>query len=555
MIRRFFLLVSFVFLLTVPSASLCRAEEIIRLFEVDAKLSADRTLTVEESIFYDFGYADRHGIFRIIPEVYERDGGNYRLRLDIEEVTMDGQSVPYEVSREAGSVRVKIGDADAYVTGLHTYRIRYKTRRALNDFADHTEWYWNVTGNGWPVTIEQATMRLQAPSSTQHECFVGLFGSRDRRCRWNIAASMVSASSSRALTEYEGMTVVVGFPKEAFVSISVWERVWWFFQDNAWLALPFLTLFVMTFIWRKWGKEPAGRGTVIAHYEEPRGLPPGLQIALRHQHFSPRAVTATILDLARRGYLKVTWETEKAVVFVKEKDADEGLREFEKEIFEGVFRSTGLLARPSQLKATFHEAIDRARRAAFRELQTSGWFTSNPMAVRAIWIMIAVVFFAICFLFSDEQAVQIISSLISAIIIAGFGWQMPKMTKEGAIVAEEIEGFQRFLSVTETERLKFSDAPAKKPEQFARFLPAAVAFAVEKQWAEQFAGMMVPPPSYVNGSWNGWTSLQMVNAIDRMHHTTSSNMYSPPSSAGSGGSGFSGGGSGGGFGGGGGGSW
>jgi hypothetical protein len=50
------------------------AESIIS-FDASATIEQDRTLTVTETILYDFGSNEKHGIFRIIPETYSRNGG------------------------------------------------------------------------------------------------------------------------------------------------------------------------------------------------------------------------------------------------------------------------------------------------------------------------------------------------------------------------------------------------------------------------------------------------------------------------------------------------
>lgn len=552
---------AFVFLfsltLLVGVTSVVRAQEVIRSFDVQARLAQDRTVTIEERIAYDFGTGTRHGIFRMIPEIYDRNGGSYRLRLHVDGVQMDGDVVPYIVQPSGRYVEIKIGDPNRVVHGLHTYVIRYATDRSINDFPDHTEWYWNVTGTDWPVAIEKSSVLVEAPSSTRRECFVGALGVKDAACGWLEQSNGTRVTASRVLAPYEGMTVVFGFPHEAFVARTWWWFVLQFFADNVWLGLPILVFFLMWAIWYRWGKEPRGRGTIIAQYEEPRALPPGLQLALLVQRLPSRAVTATILDLARRGYLKVKWESEDAsdIVFIQEKKVDGGVHAFEKEILAGLFGPYRAIVRPTELRKTFHEAIDKSRHAVFSELQKYKWLLRDPVFARSLWILAAICVAVSGIAFFNVNPVQLLALLMSAFIIAAFGWQMPQMTKEGAVVCEEIEGFKQFLSVTEEKRLAFTDAPDKKPEQFARFLPAAVAFGVEKMWARQFANMMVPPPSYIDGAWNGWSAAQMAGAMSDFHHSSSTGLYAAPSSAGSGGSGFSGGGSGGGFGGGGGGSW
>ncbi len=549
------------------------ALESIEHFDVRAKLNQDRSATIEERITYDFGVSDRHGIYRLIPDVYNRNGGNYKLHLDIQGVQLDGRDVPYKVQRKNRDVEIKIGDPDRYLTGKHTYVIQYATNRSLNDIEGNVEWYWNLTGNGWPVPIKHVSLELVAPSSTRRACFVGVVGSQDPKCAWKDTADSVQASSTRSLNSREGMTVAFEFPATAFVTLSTWDRLSRYGRDNGWVGLPLVAFLLMWFVWYHYGKEPKGRGTIVPHYEEPRSLPPGLQVALRDQHLSSRAITATILDLARRGYLTIEWQEEKQggsflekvarwtkenkFVFVREKPTTAGgMHDFEKIIFKGLFDESDLVVDPSDLRSTFYKDIEKAREAAFKELKSLGWFPGNPSTTRALWITGGVVVAVVLILASDQLPIQVASSIMCGLIVGAFGWHMPRMTKEAAVVVEEVEGFRWFLSVTEEKRLQFTDAPAKKPEQFARFLPAAVAFGIEKEWAHQFDGMTMSPPTYLHGSsMHGLTALQISQLTNAIHDTNSSSMYSAPSSAGSGGSGFSGGGSGGGMGGGGGGSW
>ena len=188
-------------------------------------------------------------------------------------------------------------------------------------------------------------------------------------------------------------------------------------------------------------------------------------------------------------------------------------------------------------------------------LKELGLYPHNPGVIRGLWYTAA---FVVPFVLAMGGTIffgplMIVSGIVSSIIMMLFAHFMPRVTRKGAEAREEILGFKKFLSVTEEKRLAFSDAPAMKPEQFARFLPAAVAFGVEKKWANQFANMQVPAPNYIQG-YSNFSTNSFVNTVHAMESDMAST-YSPPSSSGSGGSGFSGGGSGGGGGGGGGGSW
>lgn len=555
-------------------ANVALAAETIHRFDVSAELKSDRTLRVTETIVYDFGDAERHGIYRLIPVVYSRNGAAYRLNLNVEDATVDGEYVAQDITTEGDNMRIRLGDPDALVTGSKTYVITYTTDRAVNYFKDENEneIYWNVTGDGWEVPIESSTFTLNGPAEAiKAICFTGVFGSTEQSCSTTSSSTMLVAKTDRPLEAFEGFTVAVRYPGSAIDPVPMWAIILGMIIDNVWLVTPLIVFVLMYRYWRKNGKEPAGRGTIIAQYEEPRGLPPAMLAAVLEQEVSQKAVTATILDMARRGYLKVIlegdpeasgWFAKKATYrFRKREDGKnigelEKLSPFEKTLFDGLFNGEDEVSLEDKKDGSFWKTVQSARHEVFVDLEAKGFFAKNPEAVRGKWMGIAFVFaFVGFFLSSIFGGMMIFTSIISAVIIAAFGWNMPQKSKDGAVLAEEAEGFKLFLSVTERDRLNFTDAPERKPDQFARFLPAAVAFGVEEKWSKQFANLTIQPPSYIQGGSSAWNALQYANMVDAMHTASATSLYHNPSSAGSGGSGFSGGGSGGGMGGGGGGSW
>ncbi len=461
------------------------AAETIKRFDVEATLAADRALILTERITYDFGAAERHGIYRVIPIVSDRNGLRYRLRLKALGARMDGEKTPFRVMDVAVGMEVRVGDPDRTVQGVHTFEIFYRTDRAINFFDDHSELYWNVTGNDWKTPIETSSFRLNAPAGANRTaCYTGPYGSTESSCQVDVRGNMVDGVS-RPLGPMEGFTIVVGFPLGAIRDLTRTERAWQVATDNPFLTMPILVFFLMFAIWWKFGKEPKGRGTIIAQYEPPAGMTPALMAALDEQWMADRAVSGTILDLARRGYLRIHFtETGKNFRFVKLKNEDETFLSYEKTLFNGLF-ATASDAPMDALKQTYWQSVVKARKQVFEELRGRGLFGKNPSVVRGIWMAIAVapIFFAF---FLTDGGGSYLTALVSSIIIALFGYQMPRMTKKGAVMREEVKGFEKFLSVTEKTRLDFTDAPERTPKQFHAFLPAAVAFGVEEKWAGQF---------------------------------------------------------------------
>jgi uncharacterized membrane protein YgcG len=150
--------------------------------------------------------------------------------------------------------------------------------------------------------------------------------------------------------------------------------------------------------------------------------------------------------------------------------------------------------------------------------------------------------------------------LVLPLALSAFSW-MAAPTPDGRRIMDEISGFEKYLSVTEENRLETLHPPEKTPELFERYLPHAIALGVENRWAARFASVLAAASAdpgqqsgmawYV-GSQNVWDDPGRFASSMGSDLTSSvaSASTAPGSSSGSGGGGSSGGGGGGGGGGG-----
>jgi hypothetical protein len=154
---------------------------------------------------------------------------------------------------------------------------------------------------------------------------------------------------------------------------------------------------------------------------------------------------------------------------------------------------------------------------------------------------------------------MLVPLLALPLAISAFWW-MAAPTKEGRAVTDRILGFEKYLSVTEEDRLERLHPPEKTPELFERYLPHAIALEVENRWASRFAGVLAAAAApdrdrrmgWYSGSSNAWSNPGRFAAAvgGALASSVASASTAPGSSSGSGGGGSSGGGGGGGGGGG-----
>jgi len=186
------------------------------------------------------------------------------------------------------------------------------------------------------------------------------------------------------------------------------------------------------------------------------------------------------------------------------------------------------------------------------------------------WIAIAVAVLAglagLFFLFGTFavaagpwQVLPILSPLLALPLVISAFWWMAAPTKEGRAVMDQIAGFERYLSVTEENRLEVLHPPEKTPELFERFLPYAIALGVENRWSDRFSSVLAAAaadPNRQQSGYMGWYvgSQNVWSNPGRFASTVGAGLASsvaaaataPGSSSGSSGGGFSGGGGGGG---------
>lgn len=566
---------------------MAHAEE-VNVFSSAITIQFNSSIVVTENIGYDFGILERHGIYRDIPYQYQARGGNYSLDINILSVQDEsGAKVNHTESRSGGKLRIKIGDADKMLIGQKNYFIKYEVAGALNYFDDHDELYWNVTGNDWVVNIKKAAASVSLPNLSINQdnlktaCYAGELGSSDQSlCKVTMDQTNKKINftyTGGTLAPGQGLTLVLSFPKGLVHQPSLGEIILKRITDNLIVFLPLLVLIFLLWYWNKYGRDARGRGTVVPEFGPPEGVLPAEAGVVYDEKMDDKDTAATVIDLARRGYLKLKQSEQKKVLgfnvsgdwsIIKLKPLDEELEVFEHNLlsafFEGVEAKKEVVL--AQLKRDSHlmMKMKEFKKNIYNSVTLKGWFASNPDKIRGKFSGIGIGILVVIYIFADVfDMVKIGGTFgmlavgLSAVLFLIFARLMPKKTPEGALLKEKLEGFKMFLTVTEKDRVQFNFSPAKNPEKFAEYLPWAIIFGVEKEWATVFAGIDLPQPEWCEGYWAGnFNALMLSNALSSFNHDFNKSLTAAGAAAAGGSSGFGGGGfSGGGFGGGGGGSW
>jgi len=559
-------------LLTLAASASAR-ELKIQQFSAKIFVETDSSLNVTETIEANFIGA-WHGLYRTIPIEYVTPQGlNYSLFVKLESVTdAAGQSLKVESSRERRYLKWKIYIDDA-TDAVRTITLHYSVKNGLRFFEDHDELYWNVTGDDWDVPIENASAQILLPSGVtgiRASEFTGSYGSRAQNADVKTVENVVEVSMLRPLAFHEGLTAVVGWDKGAVKEPGTGELVNEFIASNWPLSFPVLVFVFMFWLWYTRGRDPRV-GPIAVQYAPPDGMTPAEAGTLVDDDAAMRDITATIVDLAVRGYIVIEEKDKsqmlgllhnKDYIFHLKKGPKEwaGLRSHELVLLAALF-ANGLISEVtlSSLENQFYKNLSNIKNSIFDELMERGYFQHRPDYVRGAFVGGGIALGVLFFLIGNSLAQRmgmapapfLIAALLSGGIIVGFGWFMSARTLTGVKALSGVLGFEDFLTHVEAGRL---DRTNQTPETFEKFLPFAMALGVEKKWVGAFQNIYSQPPAWYQGGYynGGFHPLMFVNSLDMMTARANTVLASAPRS--SGGSGFGGGGSsGGGFGGGGGG--
>jgi len=550
----------------------------INSFDAQIQIGADGRVFVTETLAVDFGALTRHGVFRDIPVkyVWTKDPHKDRVyELQVLSVT-DAQkrAVRYDSYPSGANVEIKIGDPDRTVSGPQTYVIAYVVKGALNAFSDHDELYWNVTGGDWPVPIVQSRATVRAPTSfSQTTCFVGALSSQ-ARCGTESITNGAAFTTGRVLLPGEQLTVVAGLRKGVvpeplpILQDRPREIGDYFDVTPLWLALAVFVglggLALVAWRWYTAGRDEREHQTIVAEFEPPEKLRPAQIGVIVDESADTLDVTATIVDLAVRGYLTIT-EVPKDGLFgsrdwtlTRKKPTDASLLAYEATILDGLF-TTGDETKLSALRRHYYLTLSKAESELYADAVTHGWFPVDPSRVRATYAVAGIGFVVLAGLVTFGLGIIAggglvgIAASVPAFALIGVSPIMPRKTKTGAELMRRSLGFEQYMEVAEKDRQKF----AEKEHIFADYLPYAIVFRCVDQWAKAFEGIDLKE---VTSGWYGGSNFAAFNAMNMSRDLSSfsqqisSAIASTP--GGSGSSGFGGGGgAGGGGGGGGGGSW
>ena len=192
--------------------------ESIKNYDVFITIQKDGILNISENINYNFDGRQKHGIYRKIPLKFGSE-------VEVFNVLKNGKKENFDIFDEAEYKIIKIGKQDVLLeNGNYNYQIDYKMKKAITEYGNQYEIYFNGIGQEWGVPIEKANIVIKMENgklyengeNSNFEVYTGKKGERNQNFEARMENGEIFISNLTRLNENEGISFIIHLDKNKF---------------------------------------------------------------------------------------------------------------------------------------------------------------------------------------------------------------------------------------------------------------------------------------------------------------------------------------------------
>ena len=284
-----------------------------------------------------------------------------------------------------------------------------------------------------------------------------------------------------------------------------------------------------------------GAGAVAVQFRPPEGLRPGQIGTLLDEQANVLDVTATIVDLAVRGHLRIEelprrgWFSSRDWRLVRLAGGTGELLAYEQTLYDGLFESGAEVAL-SALKKQFAERLKKVQTAMYVDVTQAGWFRGRPDQVRSRWqaggVAVAVAGGGLTYLLLQRLHWAPVGIALTVVGLGLFAVsrRMPARTAAGSAVLAQARGFREYVRTAEAHQLRYEE----QQDVFSRYLPYAIVFGETEHWVKVFgplaaagAAGAASGPAWYSGP-DGWSSASFGDSLNGFTSADAGDRSPPP---------------------------
>ena len=341
----------------------------------------------------------------------------------------------YIVEQEKGAVKVKWRSRKVteppYRDKTTTFKIRYRIIGAVAQYHNRDVLYWKPLFQDREHPVNQASVTLVLPEAVEADRLETVFYTKAFQAKWHIDPRDKASIhfSGQQINPKDKFEIKVSLPKGVLQAYSSSANTY-FFHIKPWVFPVGVTAtaFILFVIWFLFGNDPVPDPHQLSNVDV-FGILPGLAGILIDESFDTKDVSATIIDLGRRGYIRIK-EIEKEQGFesgsyefkLVKVPPDKELTDYEDLLIRKLFSDKlvqGRKVTTDQLENKFYVHIPEIKKKAWQEVKTLGWFETLPEKAQAPFFVFAVIATVISLILTAiENAPMIIPTLAGVFFAA-----------------------------------------------------------------------------------------------------------------------------------------
>jgi uncharacterized membrane protein len=493
---------------------------------IDAAVGPDGSLGIVDARTYRFSGSFSWASYRLPLRGTTRIR-NIRVADERRTYTLDSSLSPgaYVVTRDGDAVLIRWGFSASDET--RTFRISYVLDDVVTVYSDVAELYWQFVGTGWDRSSEDVRVAVRLPGSVPVEQIRAWgHGPLQGDVRPVAGGAVLTVRNLPAHTMVEGRIV---FPREVVAQARnrkaeiALPRI--LKEEGTWAAgaVPVLVLLGWFVLYLRFGREPTPR-VPEGYYRELPGTysPAELGVLWRFGAVQPADFVATLLDLTRRGYLRIeTGEREGFLGIGREETYTVirtgkrgGLQDFESDALSMLFARPDdegervTIGRRKGLPADVKERVGRRfsswKTMVKKAAEPEGFFDKTSQTASTLsYVAGAVLLFGGWFGGIAMQSVfGLVATVVSSLVLFVGGGALRRRSQRGADDLRRWQGFRRFL-------LDFSEmARAELPSLalWEHYLVYAVPLGVADRVVQQLGKIYTPEELSRSPGMSMWSS-------------------------------------------------
>ena len=313
--KNFLMTLSVIFMIFFLNVSSLIAET-IKKYDVSIQINKNGTLTINETIDYDFGdKLDKHGIIRRIPLRSKKSGIDiYKSHVKMNSVKRNGEPEKYKTKKSSGEIAYKIGSEDKYVgSGVSKYEFNYTMYNALFEKDGIYQVYFNPIGQFWKVPIESGDVNISFENNEpigeneiqQLKVFTGKYGETGENYTIVQKSGIIKIKTNEVLEPLNGMTFRLNLKTDKI------NPTWLDKLKVLYYAVPLvavgsvviLMLFIYGFVTWLLFRPGSLRKAIVPEFNIPKDISPMYAGYIKGVKKPKEILTIGMLSLLSKGYV------------------------------------------------------------------------------------------------------------------------------------------------------------------------------------------------------------------------------------------------------------